>query len=105
MSETKAPTAETEQEAETGAAKPNTPDLPEKNSEPGKTNPSETEYTGEDTGSKTRQRFFSQTEVNRIVKREIERSLKTSKLPNSKPRRPRLPSLKRSFANANCASW
>ncbi len=81
MSETKAPTAETEQEAETGAAKPNIPDLPEKNSEPAKTNPSETEYTGEDTGNKTRQRFFSQTEVNRIVKREIERALKTSKLP------------------------
>jgi regulator of PEP synthase PpsR (kinase-PPPase family) len=74
MSETKAPTAVKEQEAETGAAKTHIPDLPEIQ----KTKAVEDD--GEETG-KTRQRFFSQTEVNRIVKREIERALKTSKLP------------------------
>jgi hypothetical protein len=80
MSETKAPTAEIGQEAETGAAKINTPDSPEKDASK-KSNTEDAEYNGEDTGAKSRQRFFSQTEVNRIVKREIERALKTSKLP------------------------
>jgi len=92
MSETKAPTAETGQEAETGAAKKNNPDSQNPQEKPAaeskKTNPADREdaaadsgtYSGEDTGIK-RQRFFSQTEVNRIVKREIDRALKNSKLP------------------------
>jgi hypothetical protein len=81
MSETKAPTAENGQEAETGAAKPKTPISPEKTAaESKKTDDAAETYTGEDTGNK-RQRFFSQTEVNRIVKREIDRALKNSKLP------------------------
>jgi hypothetical protein len=84
MSETKAPTAETGQEAETGAAKKNIPTpQAEPVADPNKKHTAEKDaegYNGEDTGNK-RQRFFSQTEVNRIVKREIERALKNSKLP------------------------
>ncbi len=78
MSDTKVPTAETEQEAGTQPA-PNPKEDPA-GEEPGKPKTPEPEKTADDTG-RSRQRFFSQTEVNRIVKREVERALKSSKLP------------------------
>ncbi len=77
MSETKAPTADPQQEAGTQPA-----DKLKENSagDESKRSSADAEYSAEDTG-RSRQRFFSQTEVNRIVKREIERALKSSKLP------------------------
>lgn len=76
MSETKAPTADPQQEAETQPAK--SKEIPA-GEETKKTDTADREAADEP--GKTRQRFFSQTEVNRIVKREIERALKTSKQP------------------------
>jgi hypothetical protein len=78
MSDTKAPTAETEQEAGTQPA--STDKKTPAGDESQKTDPTYGKETADDTG-KSRQRFFSQTEVNRIVKREIERALKNTRLP------------------------
>jgi len=78
MSDTKAPTADPQQEAGTQPALEKNENPP--GTETSKPKAPEPEETADDPG-KSRQRFFSQTEVNRIVKREVERAMKNSKLP------------------------
>jgi hypothetical protein len=90
MSETKAPAVETKQrtagnaqDTEKQAAQKETANqnAGEQTSNDAKHNAQEeTNFTADETGN-SRQRFFSQTDVNRIVKREVERAIKSSKLP------------------------
>lgn len=79
MTEKKTPTAETGQEAKTGDAAEQAKNDPAIQEAAAKKTVAADET--EDITGNSRQRFFSQTEVNRIVKREIERALKNTSRP------------------------